>query len=154
MVLESIAGRLGTIFRKGVSGVPSVADKGFTLVEVLVAILFFLAVALVLISLNISTWYNNHFSRSTTEGSVLAAQHLEELISRKYAGYDQYGMDAKIAKGDHRIQFDDDRYTGTYRIRDGNILPDTKSVQVTVTYTTHGGTKRTTRINHLIPLRK
>jgi hypothetical protein len=154
MVSESIAGRLGTIFRKGVSGMPGVDDKGFTLVQVIIATFFFMVVALALISLNSSTWYNTHFSRSMTEGSVLAARHLEELIPRKYVSKNPDGTDDKIAPGDHSFATDDASYTGTYRIRDDNILANTKSVQITVTYETHGGTTRKTRYNYLIPLRK
>jgi Tfp pilus assembly protein PilV len=154
MVSESIAGRLSTIFRKGVSGVPSVDDKGFTLVEVMIAIFFFMIVALALISLNSSTWYNTYFSRSTTEGSVLAAQHLEELIPSKYVSNNPDGHDGKIAPGYHSFQSGDGRHTGTYRISDDKILVNTKSVRITVTYKTHGGKTREARYNYLIPLRK
>jgi prepilin-type N-terminal cleavage/methylation domain-containing protein len=154
MVLESITGRLGMIFRKGVSGMPGVDDKGFTLLEVMIAIFFFLVAALALTSLNTGTWYSTHSSRSMTEGSVLTAQHLEELISRKYASDKPSGMDGKITSGDHTFQSEDGRYSGTYRIKDDDILPDTKTVQMTVTYATHGSTTHTVRYNYLLPLRK
>jgi prepilin-type N-terminal cleavage/methylation domain-containing protein len=154
MVLESITGRLGMIFRKGVSGMPNVDDKGFTLLEVVIAASVFLVVALGVTSLVGGTWNNTHFSKSGTEGSVLAAQLLEELFSRKYANDTLSGMDDKVTAGDHEFTSDDGRYTGTYTIKDNDILPDTKSVQVTLTYNTHGGKARTVRYNYLLPLRK
>jgi prepilin-type N-terminal cleavage/methylation domain-containing protein len=154
MVLISITGRVGMIFRKGVSGMPGVDDKGFTLVEVMIAIFFFLAVAFAITSMNIGTWYNTYFSRSTTEASILAAQQLEELISRKFAGYKDGGMDDKIRSGDHPFISDDGRYTGVCRIKDNVVLPQTKAVQVTVSFTTHDGKTKTLRYNYLIPLRK
>jgi prepilin-type N-terminal cleavage/methylation domain-containing protein len=142
------------IFRKCVSGMPIADDKGFTLLEVMIAIFFFLVAALALTSMNAGTWYSTNFSKSTTEGSVLAAQHLEELISRKYVSDKPSGMDDKIVSGDHTFQSDDGRYTGTYRIKDNDILPDTKTVQAKITYNTHGGKTRTVRYNYLLPLRK
>lgn len=154
MVLESIKGRLGRVFGKGVPGMPRVDDKGITLLEVVIAISLFLVVALGLVSLNAGTWYNTHSSKSGTEGSVLAAQQLEELFSRKYAGDTLNGMDANVTAGDHPFYSDDGRYTGTYRIKDNDILPDTKTVQMTVRYNTHGSKPRTVRYNYLLPLRK
>jgi prepilin-type N-terminal cleavage/methylation domain-containing protein len=133
---------------------PSVDDKGVTLLEVVVAISIFLVVALGLISLNAGTWYNTHSSKSGTEGSVLAAQQLEELFSRKYASDTLSGQDANITAGDHPFFSDDGRFTGKYRIKDDDILPDTKTVQVEITYNTHGAKKRTVRYNYLLPLRK
>lgn len=141
-------------FRRGVSAMPSVDDKGVTLLEVVIAISIFLVVALGLVSLNAGTWYSTHSSKAGTEGSVLAAQQLEELFSRKYASNTLSGMDANITAGDHPFISDDGRYTGTYRIKDNDILPDTKTVQMTVTYETHGSKTRTIRYNYLLPLRK
>jgi Tfp pilus assembly protein PilV len=154
MVLESIIGRLGKVFRKGVSGMPGLDDQGITLLEVVIAISLFLVAALGLTSLNAGTWYNTHSSKSGTGGSVLAAQQLEELISRKYASDTASGMDGNITAGDHPFTSDDGRYTGTYRIKDNDSLPDTKTVQMTVNYNTHGSKPRTIRYNYLLPLRK
>jgi prepilin-type N-terminal cleavage/methylation domain-containing protein len=142
------------VFRKGVSGMPTVDDKGFTLIEVLIAIFIFLVVALGLTTMNAGTWYSTHSSRSGTEGSVLAAQQLEELFSRKYASDTASGMNGNITAGDHPFISDDGRFTGTYRIKDNDILPDTKTVQLTVIYNTHGSKTKTIRYNYLLPLRK
>jgi prepilin-type N-terminal cleavage/methylation domain-containing protein len=142
------------IFRNSISGIPSVDDKGFTLLEVVIAITLFLVVALALTSMNAGTWYSTHSSKSGTEGSVLAAQYLEELFSRKYANDTSSGMDDKVTAGDHTFTTDDGLYTGTYRIRDNAILPDTKTVQITVTNNTHGSKARKVRYNYLLPLRK
>jgi prepilin-type N-terminal cleavage/methylation domain-containing protein len=132
----------------------NVDDKGFTLLEVMIATSVFLVVALALTSLVARTWHNTDFSRSCTDGSVLAARQLEELFSRKYAGALPSGMDDKVTAGDRPFTSDDGRYTGTCRIKDNDILPDTKTVQVTVTYNTHRGAARTVRYNYLLPLRK
>lgn len=154
MVLKSIKGRLGRVFKKSLPGMPSVDDKGVTLLEVVIAISLFLVVALGLVSLNVGTWYNTHSSKSGTEGSVLAAQQLEELFSRKFANDTPSGMDANVTAGDHSFVSDDGRYTGTYRIKDNDILPDTKTVQMTVIYNTHGSKRRKISYNYLLPLRK
>jgi prepilin-type N-terminal cleavage/methylation domain-containing protein len=155
MVLESIQARLGKVFRRGAAGMPGVDDSGVTLLEVVIAIALFLVVALGLTSLNAGTWYNTHSSKSYTEGSVLAAQQLEELFSRKYAGNTSSGMSSYIIAGDHGPFFSDDgRYTFTYRVKDDDIMPDTKTVQMTVTFNTNGGKTSTVRYNYLLPLRK
>jgi Tfp pilus assembly protein PilV len=142
------------VFRKGVSGIPTVDDKGMTLLEVLIAICIFMVIALALTTMNASTWYTTHASKSGTEGSILAAGQLEEMISRKFADGDTDGMDASLIQGDHSITTDDGRYTCTYRIKDGDILPGTKTVQINVIYNTHGSKTNTIHYNYLLPLRK
>ncbi|MGD8837949.1 MAG: prepilin-type N-terminal cleavage/methylation domain-containing protein [Desulfobacteraceae bacterium] len=154
MVLESITGRLDMIFRKSIPGMPSADDKGFTLLEVVIAISLFLVVALALTSLSVGTWYSTHSSKSSTEGSIVAAQYLEELISRKFVSEKLEGMSYKLTAGKHTFTTDDGRYTGTYRIKDNDILPGTKTVQITVNYNTHGSKARRVRYNYLLPLRK
>jgi prepilin-type N-terminal cleavage/methylation domain-containing protein len=155
MVPESMVARWGTVFKRGVSGKPGADDNGFTLVEVVIGVALFLVVALGLTTLNAGTWYNTHSSKSYTEGSVLAAEQLEELFSRKYAGTTSSGMSSAVTAGDHGpFHSDDGRYSITYRVKDDDIMPDTKTVQMTVTFNSHGAKSNEVVYNYLLPLRK
>jgi Tfp pilus assembly protein PilV len=153
MIPETRTGRSGAVLRRGVPGIPGVDDKGVTLLEVVFAICILLVVALALTTLNAGTWKNTGSSKSYTEGSVLAAQHLEALFSRKYSSNTSSGMSAYVTAGDHTFQSSDGLYTVVYRIRDNDIMPDTKTVQMNVTFRRETGL-HTIHYNYLLPIRK
>ena len=142
------------IFKKKVSNIVSLNDAGFTLIEIMAAMVCFAIVALALGTMNATTWTQTARSKSHTEASVLAAQHLESLFSAKYAGEDENNSMSKVVTaGLHSFPSSDGHYTISYTIRNNDILPGTKSVQMDVT-PNHGGAFRRVRYNYLLPLRK
>lgn len=153
MISESIIRRLGGVSRRKAAGSPVFDDRGFTLLEVVISLSVLLVAALGLTALSVGTWKTTDASKSYTEGSVLAAQNLESLFSEKYSSSQVSGQSPAILANDYQFDSSDGRYNVMYRIKDNDILPDTKSVQMTVTFTRGSGT-RTVRYNYLLPLRK
>jgi prepilin-type N-terminal cleavage/methylation domain-containing protein len=153
MITESIKIGLSRIFRRKATGMPGLDDRGFTLLEVVISIAILLVAAFALTTLNAGTWKNTDSSKSYTEASVLAARNLEALFSEKYSSDQVSGMSPAITAGDTPFTSSDGRYSGTYRIRDNDILPDTKTVQMTVSFV-RGSSTKTVHFNYLLPVRK
>lgn len=153
MILEPIKRRVGGDFRRNAVDGSGFDDRGFALLEVLIAIGVLLVAAFGLTVLSAGTWKNTDSSKSYTEGSVLAARNLEALFSEKYSSDQASGMSTAITVGDHLLISSDGRYTITYRIKDNDILPDTKTVQMQVTFA-RGSSTKTIRYNYLLPVRK
>ncbi len=129
-------------------------DKGFTLVEIMVTMVVVMVMALALGRLNANTWNTTDMSKAYTEGSTLAAQHLESLFSEKYASDQASGMSAAVTAGaSHDFQSPDGHYNISYSIRDDLILPGTKSVLMNVSFK-RGAVTKSIEYNYLLPLRK
>lgn len=142
------------MIQRKASNLPGLNDAGFTLIEIMAAMICFAIVALALSTMNATTWTQTSRAKTHTEASVLASQHLESLFSEKYAGEDENNsMSAAVKAGPHSFLSSDGHYTISYTIRDNDILPGTKSVQMTVT-PNHGGAFRSLRYNYLLPLRR
>lgn len=117
------------------------SEEGFTLLEIMIAMVCFTIAALALTSLNINTWSSVTSARSSTEASVLGAKVFESIMSRKYT-------DQGITSGSHT--FIENGYTVTYTIGDNAVLPLTKYVQLDVSYNL-GSSVKNTRMHYLIP---
>ena len=133
------------------STTPNANDRGFALIEVMIAMMVVAVAMLALSNLNVNTWGSIGLAKSHTEASVLASQNLESLFSEKYASDQAAGMSPAVTVGDHL--FTDGDYQVLYSIRDSDTLPDTKSVQMNVSFR-QGGSVKNTRFNYLLPLRK
>ena len=128
-------------------------DHGLSLIEVMIAIFVFSVVALAVSSMTVKTWQTTDLAKSYTEASTLAAQNLESMFSAKYASNEESGMNAGITEGIHTFDTPDGRYNISYEIRDNDALPNTKSVQMTVSFI-QGQEVKKVRYNYLLPLRK
>lgn len=117
--------------------------QGFTLVEVCIAILCFTVATLAISGLSARTWKSVRTAKSSTEASVMASKVLESLISRSY-------QDEAIDDNAASHTFEEDGYTITYLIRDDAVLPDTKCVQMNVSYNLAGSIK-SVRMYYLLP---
>ncbi len=135
------------------TSLPKLDDQGISLVEVMIAVFVFSVVALAMSSLNAKTWKTTDLSKSYTEASVLATQYLESMISEKYASDQASGMSTGITAGVHSFKAPEGNYTISYEIRDDNLVPNTKSVQMNVSFT-QSGMVRNIRYKYLLPLRK
>jgi prepilin-type N-terminal cleavage/methylation domain-containing protein len=118
------------------------SDQGFTLIEVLLAMLCFSLVALALSSTSIQTWHDNAFVKSASEANVLASRVVEELRLLKY-------QDDAIADGQHTVTIDG--HEVIYSISDDSILPRTKAVAIQVAYSRKGVAKTLT-FDHILPM--
>lgn len=127
------------------------SNRGFTLIEVVVAMACFMVIALATFKMTIRGWQATEFSRSKTEAAVMASQHIEMLFSEKYSSDQVAGMSQRLVNGTHN--FSDDGYDVTYTIADDALLPDSKFVQMTVR-PEHTSTTRGVVYNYLIPMRK
>jgi Tfp pilus assembly protein PilV len=128
-------------------------DQGISLVEVMIAVTVLMVVALAVSSLTAKTWKTTDLSKAYTEASTEATQQLESMISAKYASDQASGMSPGLVAGVRSFKSSDGRYNISYEIRDNDILPNTKSVQMNVSFT-RGGVVKNIRYNYLLPLRK
>ncbi len=131
----------------------NVDDKGFTLIEIMISMMVIAIAVLALTKLNANTWSSIGLSKSHTEASALAVRTLETLFSEKYASDQTSGMSALLTTGIHPFTSADGYYQVTYEIRDSDILPDTKTVQMNVSFN-QGARVINTRFNYLLPLRR
>jgi prepilin-type N-terminal cleavage/methylation domain-containing protein len=118
--------------------------KGFTLVEVMIAMFCFLIAMLALTGLSSGTWHGLTHSKMTTEASVLGSKILENL-----RGISQNYNSADIAD-DTVYTLEEDGYTVSYRIMNNAVLPNTKYVRMDVNYSLKGASK-TVRMYYLLP---
>ena len=117
--------------------------QGFTLLEIIIAISVFSVIALGLMRLSVTTQHGIIQARTSTEASVLAARNLESIFSRKYE-------DGAIDNGSHTLT--EGAYTINYEIRDDAILPNTKAVQLNISYNL-GSKVKNVRYHYLLPQR-
>ena len=88
------------MIQRKASNLPGLNDAGFTLIEIMAAMICFAIVALALSTMNATTWTQTSRAKTHTEASVLASQHLESLFSEKYAGEDENNsMSAAVKAG-------------------------------------------------------
>lgn len=126
-------------------------DRGFTLIEVVIAMFCFSIIALATFRMTATGWRATDFSRSKTEASIMAAQHLEMMFSEKYASSQASGMSDRLTAGDHA--FTSNGYNISYTVADGVVLPDSKFVQMTV-IPAHMPNAKGVTYNYLLPMRK
>lgn len=126
-------------------------SRGFTLIEVVVAMACFMVIALATFKMTIRGWQSTEFSQSKTEAAVMASQHIEMLFSEKYASDQAAGMSQRVVSGTHN--FSDNGYDITYTVTDDALLPDSKFIQMTVR-PEHASSTKGAVYNYLIPMRK
>ena len=136
-------------------------QKGFTLIEVMIAMIFFMIAALAIGRLSTNSWQDVDCSKSYTEASVLASRQLEGLMSQRYTCTEtedancseNFGVQAAVTEGTKTPASDDPAYQIAYDITNNAVARDTKSVQMTVNFTC-AGVPRTVRYDYLLPMRK
>lgn len=135
-------------------------DKGFTLIEILIAITILSIGLLAVASMQISAIRGNSFANDLTEGTTLASEKLESIIriaERDYndtllrdvdddgnSGLDHSGADADFHNAGPK-------YTVSYNISTDSPFIDTKIVKVIVTWT-RGSSPKKVAIQHILPL--
>lgn len=109
-------------------------DKGFTLMEVLIAIAIFSIGILGVASLQISSVNYNSYARKVTEATTLGVETMENLMILPY--------DAdELDPGANPQQIVNDPYTVSWNVTEDTGL-SLKTINMTVTWSERGNTKR------------
>lgn len=135
-------------------------DKGFTLLEVIIAISILSVGILGVATMQTSSMRGNAFADGVTAGTTWAADRLEKIMDFAYQDYDnanlldtdndgQAGLnDATAATAD--FQQVEGQYTIYWNVAADDIFDDTKTISVIVTWTDHGVQKNVT-VRNVIP---
>ena len=118
-------------------------EKGFTLLEVIVAISILTIGILAVASMQISSLRGNSFAGGVTEGTTWAGDQVERLMALPY---DHNDLDQ--AQNPH--QATEGKYTINWNVTDDTPMTNTKTINVTVTWTDHG-VQKTVSLQRVIP---
>ena len=117
----------------------SLNDKGFSLLEVLVAVVIFAVGILAMAALQLTAIKGNHFSNNLTEATTIAQEKLEELIQTDYS---LSNAGEPLAPGNHSET--QGIYTIDWTVQDNTPIQDTKTILITVRWTERGQQHQTT----------
>ena len=109
-------------------------EQGSALLEVIVAISILAIGLLAIASMQVAAIRGNAFAGNVTEGTCLAADRLEKLMSQPYAHAD-------LSAGAHTDPSPPGGYTITWDVTDDAPLNDTKTISLTVIWVDHGAQK-------------
>ena len=123
---------------------PGHIEKGFTLIETMIAMAILAIGLLAVASMQITAFQGNRAARLQTEAVALAAQQLEELGALPYD-------DARLASGSHSESGvgPAGQYDLEWQIAPDSPLPETKTITLTVGWNSRGG-QRNAEFNHII----
>ncbi|MBW1836899.1 MAG: prepilin-type N-terminal cleavage/methylation domain-containing protein [Deltaproteobacteria bacterium] len=116
-----------------------VREKGFTLVEVLIAITIFAYGILAVAGMQIASMKGNTSARDLTEASTVGSDQLEKLM---LSAYDSISDGSRTK----------DIYGITWNVQDNTPQQDTKTVIVNVSWTERGTQRRVSMCNVIAKL--
>jgi len=140
-------------------------ELGFTLIEILIAMVIFTVGILAVAGMQGTTVSNNSKSRGTTDISACATERIEELIRLPWDDADLAAGTHSVAAGNLTVASDgiDNDYNGTiddeanmgplsisWTVTDDQAIDNTKTVVVTVTLIRYNINK-TVSITRIIP---
>ena len=127
-------------------------EKGFSLIEILIAITIFAIGMLAVGKMQITAIKGNYFANDLTKATTLAQNRMEELIGLSYAdpllddtnGNSNAGIDDVNATADHNDSNNpvDGRYNIFWNIATDHPINNTKEIRVIVRWTDRGTQKR------------
>jgi type IV pilus assembly protein PilV len=120
-----------------------IKEEGFTLLEVIVAIAILTFGLLAVASMQAASIRGNFFAGGVTEGTTWAGGQVERLMALPY---DHNDLDQ--AQNPH--QATEGRYTINWNVTDNTPITNTKTINVTVTWTDQGAQK-TVSLQRVIP---
>jgi type IV pilus assembly protein PilV len=109
-------------------------EQGSALLEVMVALSILAIGLLAIASMQVAAIRGNSFAGNVTEGTCLASDRLEKLMSQKYDNAD-------LTAGAHTDPSPPSGYTISWNVTDDSPLSDTKTITLTVIWSTHGAQK-------------
>ena len=113
---------------------PAGNDRGFTLLEAMIALLVFSVGITAMAKMQTHSIDSNVLAKQTTEGAAEAASVIESLNRMDYL------KDDALTSGAHALP-NVDQYAVSYTVNEGAIINNTKLVQVTVNWTIRGKPK-------------
>jgi prepilin-type N-terminal cleavage/methylation domain-containing protein len=132
-------------------------ERGFTLLELVVAISILTIGILGVASMQVSAIRGNHFASDVTEASTWASDEIEKLIRLSWDDAGLQDTDGDGVNGLDDIGANSDqalvtqgKYTIQCNFADDVVIADTKTVHVIVTWTNHGAQRRIT-LRRVIP---
>ena len=116
-------------------------ERGFSLIEILIAITVFAIGILAVGKMQIATIKGNSFANDLTKASTLAQDRMERLIGLSYT--DSLLGDANTTATDHKDPNNpvDRRYDIFWNIDPDNLIDGTKTIKVIVRWTDKGAEK-------------
>lgn len=135
-------------------------EKGFTLLEIMLATCILSFGLLAVASLQAAAIKGNYFADGVSNGSNWAADKMEKLIATAYQDYNDSNLldtdgdgdggleDASGAEADYQETQGD--YTIFWNISDNAVLNNTKTICVIVTWDDHDTTKQVS-MQHVVP---
>jgi type IV pilus assembly protein PilV len=105
-------------------------QRGFSLIEVLIAMTIFAIGVLALAQMQITAIRGNAFSSTTTDGTTLAQDRIEQLMNSSYD-------DANLNAGNHG-PVSQGFYNVSWNVLNDTPVANTKTVNVSVTWTANG----------------
>jgi type IV pilus assembly protein PilV len=118
-------------------------EKGFTIIEVLIAISVLTIGILAVSTMQVSAIRGNAFASRQTEGTTLALDRMEKIMSLSYENTD-------LAAGNHTVPSPPSGYTVVWNVSDDSPLNNAKRIIVTVTWTGHG-VQRNVSVERIVP---
>ena len=106
-------------------------NNGFTLIEIMIAILILVVALLGMAGVTVSVINGNAFSKEVTSATTLAQDKMEELKNTAYGS---------IVSGSDT----DSIYSRTWAVTADSPIADTKTVEVTVSWSRGGNTHNIT----------
>jgi type IV pilus assembly protein PilV len=108
-----------------------ISDKGFSLIEVLIALAIFSIGVLAVASLQVSASLQSRNSSELTEGSAIASNQMEELMQKPFDHNDlNPALNPHILNsGKYRVQ-----WTVTDSDLNGDTINESKTVDMTVSW--------------------
>jgi type IV pilus assembly protein PilV len=131
-------------------------QKGFSLVEILIAMTVFAVGLLALAGMQITAIQGNAFSGTTTDAATLAQDRLEQLMPLTYSSLT---TDDDLAAGAHppgtqqiggTVTIQGITYTNTWNVTDNSPIDNTKTVNMAVTWA-ENGRQRTVSVQGVKP---
>lgn len=109
-------------------------EQGSALLEVMVAISILAIGLLAIASMQVAAIRGNAFAGNVTEGTSMASDRLEKLMSQAYSHAD-------LTAGAHTDPSPPGGYTISWDVTDDTPLSDTKTITLTVIWADHGAQK-------------
>jgi len=118
-------------------------EKGFTLLEVIIAISILSFGLLAIASMQISAIRGNSFAAGVTGGTTWAGDQVERLMALPYDHND-------LDQDQNPHQADEGRYTIVWNVFEDAVFNNTKTIEVKVTWMDHG-VEKSVSIQHIKP---
>jgi len=118
-------------------------EKGVTIIEILMAMCILAVGILAVVAMQTASARGNSTSSMSTGGLIFAVNQLETLMDRSWTHAD-------LDSGNNPHSVSQGQYTITWNITDDGVINNTKTINMTVTWSNWGLQKRIS-VQHVMP---